>query len=223
MNNFFQVIKDEFRWHRVIKYIIGMILIALGVVFTLRSDLGNSTWDTFHFALHKWANITIGTAIILVALAVIVAVIVINKQFKYIFMAIPVFLVGPLVDFFDLIVFHNLIPDTFMEQLLLFLMGLIFLPLGGALLIISTYPAGVFDELMYSIMRVTKTNDIIKVRVIMEVTAVSMAFIMGLLAGIGRGKIYYGTLVFALSMGPIIKLLLKGLERIGLSETKQND
>lgn len=218
-----KVIKEEFRWHRLFKYLIGLLMISLGVVFTLKSNFGNSTWDTLHYAIHKFTGWTIGTAIIFVAVVVIVIVIILNRHWKYLLMAIPVLLVGPLVDFFNDIVFVNLSPDSVIEVAILFLLGLTLLPMGGALLIISTYPAGVFDELMLAIMRLTNTKNIIIVRVIMEVTAVSMAFVLGLLAEIGRGKIYYGTLIFALSMGPIIKQLLKLFERIGLSENQQND
>lgn len=212
------VIKQEFRISRVLKYLVGMVFIALGVVLVLKSDLGNSTWDTLHFALHKLLGITVGWAIILVACIVIVVVMILNKSVKYLFMIFPVLFVGPLVDFFNDFIFVSLIAENLYQQTGLFLMGLVFLPLGGSLLIVSTYPAGVFDELMFSIARLTNTDNIVVVRVIMEITAVSLAFIIGLLAGIGRGKIYYGTLIFAFSMGPIIKLLLRLLERIGLSE-----
>ncbi len=216
-------IKEQLKLHRVLKYLVGIVFIALGVVFTLRSDLGNSTWDTLHYSVSHLINITIGWATVLVAGIFVVLVIWLNKDFKYLLMWIPILIVGPLIDFFNDVVFVTLEPTTFLFQLVLFIMGLILLPLGGALLIVSTYPAGVFDEFMLAVMRKTKSNNLIKIRVIMEVTAVSTAFIFGLIAGIGRGKIYYGTLVFAITMGPIIKLLLKLLERIGLSENQQND
>lgn len=217
------ILLDKFRWYRVLKYIFGMVFIALGVVLVLKSDLGNSTWDTLHYALSELLQITIGTATIVVAMIFVVLVIVMNKSLKYLFMCIPILVVGPLIDIFNDVIFVNLLPTMFIQQLLLFLLGLLILPLGGALLIISTYPAGVFDEFMLAIMRITKSDNLVKIRVIMEVSAVTAALIIGLLAGIGRGKIYYGTIVFALSMGPIIKIYLKALERIGLSENKQND
>lgn len=216
-------LKDTIKLNRILKYLVGVVLISLGVVFSLKSDLGNSTWDTLHFALSELMHITIGWAIILVAALTIITVVILNKDFKYLLMAIPVAVVGPLVDLFNDVVFVNLEPSTLLFQLLLFILALILLPLGGALLIVSTYPAGVFDELMLALMRITKAKDLVKVRVIMEVTAVTSAYIFGVLAGIGRGKIYYGTLVFAITMGPVIKVILKLLERIGLSESKQND
>ena len=213
-------LKKELKWQRILKYILGMVFIALGVVLVLKSDLGNSTWDTLHFAISEWINITIGTATIVVALIFVVLVILMNKDFKYILMCIPILIVGPLIDIFNDFVFVNLEPTMFIQQLVLFILGLLFLPLGGTFLIISEYPAGVFDEFMLAIMRITKSTNLVKIRVIMEVSAVSTAFIIGLLAGIGRGKIYYGTIVFAFAMGPIIKIYLKVSERIGLSETK---
>lgn len=216
-------IVKELRAGRLIKYILGMVFIAAGVVFVLKSDLGNSTWDTLHYALSEFLNITIGWATVIVAMLFVIMVIYLNKDFKFILMSIPVFVVGPLIDLFNDVIFLELDPSTFIQQAGLFLLGLFVLPIGGSLMIISSYPAGVFDEFMLAVMRKTKSQKMIKIRVIMELSAVSTAFIIGLLAGIGRGKIYYGTIIFAFAMGPIINKTLIIMERIGLSEIKQND
>ena len=214
---------SELKWQRVLKYILGMIFISLGVVLVLRSNLGNSTWDTLHYAISKLLHITIGWSTVLVAMIFVLMVVWMNKNVKYFLMSIPILIVGPLIDLFNDVILVNLEPTMFIHQIILFILGLLLLPLGGSFLIISTYPAGVFDEFMLAIMRIRKSTNLVKIRVIMEVSAVSSAFIIGLLAGIGRGKIYYGTLIFAITMGPIIKIYLKAAERIGLSETKQND
>ena len=93
------------------------------------------------------------------------------------------------------------------------------LPLGGTLLIISTFPAGVFDEFMLTLMRQFKSNNLIKVRVIMEMCAVSVAIIISLIVADPEkplGMFNVGTLIFSVSVGVMVKTYLVLFEKIGL-------
>ena len=223
LKDMIRAVRLELKPSRVIKYIIGMGFIAFGVVMMIRSDLGNSSWDTLHWSLHKFTGITVGEATIYVALFFTFMVMSLNKHIKYVLMVIPIFSVGYLIDLFNLYLLVDFEVTTLAPQILAFIAGLLLLPMGGALLIISTYPAGVFDEFMYSIMRKLNTNNLILVRVIMELTAVITALIIGYFAGIGFGKVGVGTLIFSLSVGWLIKNIIKLYERIGLVETKQTN
>ena len=213
---------SQLKLSRILKYVGGMLSISIGVVFMLRSDFGNSSWDTLHFSLHALTGMTIGMATIVVALTFTAMVIILNKNFKYLLMGIPIFIVGPMIDFFNLIVFDWLQPTDWFVQIPLYIVGLCLLPLGGSLLIISTYPAGVFDEFNLAVKRILKMKSLVPIRVIMELTAVLTAFILGRMAGLEDfGKIGYGTLIFSLTVGTFLKTYLTLFERIGLSENQQ--
>jgi uncharacterized membrane protein YczE len=216
-------LKHELKLFRIIKYLLGMVFIAVGVVFMLRSDFGNSSWDTLHYSLSALVNITIGSATIYVALTFTLMVILLNRKIKFLLMAIPIVIVGPLIDLFNLRVFIWLQPETLLTQIPVYFIGLSLLPLGGALLLISSYPAGVFDEFNLALKRLLKMKSLVPIRVIMELTAVLTALILGLIAGVGIGKIGFGTLIFSLTVGFYLKTYLKLFERIGLSEHQQND
>jgi uncharacterized membrane protein YczE len=203
----------EINSRNTIIYIFGMIFIALGVVLMLRSNLGSSSWDSLHYALSNVLPITIGNATILVAALFTVAIIILNKSFKYLYMFIPIFIVGYLIDAIDLVLLKEFTVTHIVTRTLTFIAGISILPLGGALLIYSTYPAGVFDEFMLVMMRVFKTNKMVTIRVIMELTAVLTAFTIGLLGGFGLGKIYFGTLIFSFTVGMYVKTYLKLFER----------
>jgi uncharacterized membrane protein YczE len=208
---------------RTLVYISGFVVIAFGAVFSLRSGIGLSSWDTLHFALHSLFGFTIGTAIIIVAALFTLAVTIVNKNIKYILMGIPVFMVGILFDFINLHLLADFSVSYLPYQILTYIVALLILPFGGSLLIISQYPAGVFDEFTLSMMRYFKTTNLVKTRVIIEVSAVSVALIVGLIAGIGLGEIKIGTVIFTLLVGTLLKLYLTFFERIGIYETKQND
>lgn len=204
-------------------YILGAIIIAFAVIMMKRSNLGMSSWDTLHNSINKLTGMTLGTAIILVASIITIFITIANRELKYIFMFVPVVFVGYVVDFFDLYLLVNFIPVTIITRILTLIAGLLLLPLGGTLLIISSFPAGVFDELMITLMRIFKTNKMAMVRVIMEISAVLVALILGFMAGIGFGMINIGTLIFSVTVGGFIKLYLKLFERIGMYEIEQID
>ncbi len=219
---------NEIRLTRLIKYGVGMFFIAFGVSFMLKSDIGNSSWDTLHYSLEHLLNISFGTATIIVAMSFTVLVILLNKNLKYIFMAIPIAIVGPLIDLMNQIFSSNVIPEHFYLQIIYFIIGITALPLGGAFLLISTYPAGVFDEFNLVIVRKLKLKSLVPTRVIMELTAVVLAAVLGYLAGFEYsdftfGKIGIGTIIFAITVGIYLKLYLKLFERIGLNENQQTN
>lgn len=213
---------------QVLFYAAGGALIAIGVVFALRSNLGLSTWDTLHYALHKFVtkflfNLTIGEATIVVAVLFTLVIMYLNRKIKYIAMGIPIWYVGRLIDYFDLDLLVNFTPTDMAIRIICFIVALVSLTLGGTLLIVSGFPAGVFDEFTLSIMRIFKTNNLARTRVIIELIAVLVAIIISILAGEGLGALSIGTIIFALSVGPILKILLTFFERIGLYETEQVD
>lgn len=206
----------------IIVYFLGAVSIATGVNFMLRSLLGTSTWDTLHYALHQLINIDIGIATIVVAIVVTIIVIILNRNFKYLFMLLPIFGVGFLIDFINEDILVDVVATGLLSKVGYYLIGLFSLTLGGSLLIISGLPAGVFDELNLALMRVFKTNNFVKVRVIMEVTAVLTALFLGFLANDPIGMINIGTIIFSLTVGIIIKTYLTLFERIGLYNPELN-
>jgi uncharacterized membrane protein YczE len=204
-------------------YALGGIFIAFGVVFMLRSNMGLSTWDTLHYSLTNLFGIEMGDATIYVALFFTLLIIVLNRDIKYLIMAIPIFGVGILINVINLHVMVDFEPVSLVARILSYLFGLSLLPFGGSLLIISTFPAGVFDEFNLTLMRLLKSNNLVLVRVIMEVTAVLTAFILGAIAGDAIGMINIGTIIFSLTVGLFLKTYLTLFERIGLYEFEQND
>ena len=202
-------------------YFFGSVIISFAVVMMKRSNIGLSSWDTLQFSLNALTGMSFGTAVIFVATVFLIFVTIANKDSKYILMFIPIVFVGYVVDLFDLQIFVNFMPTHIIARILTYILGLVLLPFGGSLLIISTFPAGVFDEAMLTFMRLFKTNKIFQVRVIMEISAVTLAVILGFIAGIQFGMVNIGTLIFSVSVGMFVKTYLKFFEHIGLYTMEQ--
>ena len=206
----------------VLIYFLGMVIISFGVVMMLKSSRGLSSWDTLHWSLHKLTGITVGTATIVVALAFTAFVTIANKNWKYLLMTIPIFSVGIMIDYFNLDLLETFVPANMFLEWGTYLIGLVLLPLGGSLLIISTYPAGVFDEFMLTIMRLLNSIKLLKIRVIMETTAVIVAVILSFLAGEGIGMLNVGTVIFTVSIGFMLKTYLGFFEKVGMYHPSKN-
>ncbi len=213
----------ELNIKNIIIYISGTVIISFGVVMMLKSTVGLSSWDTLHYSIHRLTGMTVGTAVILVALAFTAYVTYSNKNWKYLLMVIPIFAVGALIDYFNLILFVDFEPTNLMVRIFTYTLGLLMLPLGGSLLIISSFPAGVFDEFMLTMMRQFKSENLIKVRVIMELCAVLVAIVISLIVNdpnMPLGMFNVGTIIFSVSVGIFVKIYLTLFEKIGLYSSK---
>ncbi len=215
--------KMVFNFKNFLIYFFGLIFISFGVIMMKKSYIGVSSWDTLHYSITALIGVSFGTAAIIVATIFLIFVTIANHHLKYLLMFIPTVFVGFVIDFFDIIVFGDFAPVLLSSRITTYLLGLVLLPFGGTLLIISTFPAGVFDEAMLAIMRLLKTNKLVMVRAIMEISAVTVAIIFGFIAGIGFGMVNIGTLIFSITVGMFTKTYLKLFERVGLYEIEQND
>lgn len=202
-------------------YVFGMLLIGFGVSLMIRSWVGVSSWDTLHYSLEQLIpGLTFGMANASIASTITLVIIYLNKNWKYILMLLPIYIVATFIDLFDTIVFVNLVYTQTWQHIVGYTIGLTVLPLGGSCMIISKLPAGVYDEFMLAILRKLKSNKIALIRGIIEVTVVVVALILAYFAGIGIGKLSIGTIIFSLTVGILIKFYLSIFERIGLYEIK---
>ena len=116
-------------------------------------------------------------------------------------------------------------PSSLPIQFVWAILGALILPFALTLVIASNFPAFVFDELMIMIQDIFKTKGVGGVRIGIEVFAVVLAIIFWFIADveidpndvsgadIGLGSVSYGTFIFAFTIGPLIQLYLKVLEK----------
>ena len=192
-------------------YFFGFFILGLGVTSTIISDFGAGPWDTVTKNLSTFINLSLGTTSIMVATLLMVIVLGYTKKWKLIFMIIPIILVGISLDFWDIFVFGGYVPSTLLLRIVFYSIGAVTIPLALAFIITSKYPAFVFDELMIMIMTILKTDKIIRVRVGIEITGITLGTIFGFLGGVGFGAVGIGSLFMALLIGPFLAFFLKVL------------
>ncbi|RXJ00334.1 membrane protein [Anaerobacillus alkaliphilus] len=190
---------------RMVSFLAGLILLSLGISFTILSQLGAGAWDALAVGLSNLTGLTVGTWVILTGVILIfVNAVLLKKKPDFIAM-VTVLIIGYFIDFWLLIIFPNFVVDALLMQIIVLLSGVILMGFG-----ISTYLQGKFavvpiDRLMMAIQFRTKVS-LGVAKTIGEVTALVLAFLVG-------GPVGVGTIVVTLSIGPMIQLFFPHLER----------
>jgi len=205
-------LKTKININNSILYVIGLFFISMGVALSFRHGYGASSADNLTYILSVVFNMTLGTSTFLFSTLIIILLIISFKNWKFLFLFVQVLILSPMIDFWDLIIFANLFPVGF-ERIFILVSSLLALPLGCAFLIKSTYPAGVYDELMFFTAHFTKFKLTVS-RMLNELLLVLFALIISLSTGNGYGSVSIGTLAYVFSIGYLIKFYLSTWEII---------
>jgi len=210
--------KMEFNKKNIFFYFFGLFILGLGVTSAIISDFGAGPWDTVTKNLSVLIDLTLGTTSVIIASILMIIVLGYTRKWKLIFMIFPIILVGISLDFWDIIIFGDYTPDTTILRIMFYLLGVIVIPLGLAFIITSKFPAFVFDELMIMLMGIFKTNRVAAIRVVIEITGITLGMIFGYLTYIGPhykeeygmfGAVGVGSVLMAIVLGPILAFFLK--------------
>lgn len=167
---------------RLCKLIFGLFLYALGIVLTIKANIGYGPWEVFHVGLGKAIGMSIGNASILVGL-IIVVVTVLMKERIGIGTILNMILIG---IFLDLILASDIIPiiDTIYLGVIVLIAGLYVISLGSFFYIGSGFGAGPRDSLVVALKRKVRLP-IGAIRSMIELTATVLGWILGGMVGIG--------------------------------------
>lgn len=189
-NNFFQhYTKKLFRLN------LGFILCALGVVFIISSGTGYGPWDVLASGLATTLGITIGQAVILVSVVLVVIEFFAGSSIG-IGTLLNMILIGIYIDWINA---PGIIDpgNIYAVKLLFLLIGTVILNFGIWFYMAQGLGSGPRDGLMVVIAK--KFNlSIGLVKVINETVAVIVGYLLG-------GSFGVGTVLIALFSGPLLK------------------
>ena len=167
---------------RLLSLFFGLLLFAIGVVLTIKANIGYAPWDVFHVGLSLTIGISIGFASIITGVAVIILVTIAGEKIG----------IGTIANiiciglFIDLIIWLDLIPlaEGLVSGIAMLLAGLFILSLGSYFYIRSAFGAGPRDNLMVVLNRKTKLP-VGVCRSLVELTATVIGWLLGGMVGIG--------------------------------------
>lgn len=186
------------RWNTFVRDFIriqfGFILFGLAITLMIRGNIGTSAWVVLEAALAYKLGITVGTMTVIMGFVVLISAVVMREKMGWGTLA-NILSIGPWVDMWNS--FMPSVTDNLPLQIVMLLAAILFMGLGSAIYIGVDAGAGPRDSLMLAIKRTTGVS-IRVARAVIEVTVVTIGFILGGPAGLG-------TLAYALLIGPSVQ------------------
>jgi len=186
---------------RMGKLLFGLFLFALGIVVTMKANLGFGPWEVFHQGISLKVGLSIGNVSILAGLLICVLVFLAGEK-----LGLGTLLNMVLIGFFmDRILALGIIPRMtgFLPGLLMMFAGLFIISLASYFYMGSGFGAGPRDSLMVALER--KTGLAVGLcRGIVEGSAVLLGWLLG-------GPVGFGTVLSAFGIGFCIQVVFRSL------------
>lgn len=202
---------------RIVIYILGLFVLALGVVFSINSGLGVSPVNSLPYLLSKVTGKEIGTMVIIVfSFFILVQIVILRRDFKWINLTQLIFstIFGYFTDFAKIIIGDFTIP-TYFGQLVMLAISIFLVALG-----ISLYVGGQLVNMPSEGMvaainqKILTKHSFADVKVIVDTTIVSLGIIVSLIF-LGRLEgIREGTVICAIVVGKLMKPIQKKINPI---------
>lgn len=174
-------------------FIIGMNILAIGIILNTKSLLGVGAINTIPYALSNILNISLGTMTTTVYIVfIMIQLILIRKIDIQIMMQLPFsFIFGFFIDFYDSLL--DIQPDTIYMQFTLLTLAIILTALGAYLMIKGNIVLNSADGIVYTISQVYQ-KDFGLVKNIFDIVSIILTSIVcltmkGYIIGIGIGTV----------------------------------
>jgi len=190
------------RWKTFIRDLfviqIGFILYGLALALLIRADVGTSTWLVLEVALANIIGIKIGTMTVIMGFVVLGLALLSRERVGWGTLA-NILSIGPWLNLWLELI--STPKNNLVLQIGMFLLGVLVQGVATAVYIGVDAGAGPRDSLMLAVHRITKVS-VRVARGSIEIIVVTIGWLLGGPAG-------WGTLAFALLIGPAVQWAFK--------------
>ncbi|MBL3730671.1 YitT family protein [Lysinibacillus sp. HST-98] len=187
-------------------YVVGILILTLGISLTIQSKLGTSPFDALLVGLSKNVGLTVGSWEILLALLLIGSNSLLARKRPEILGLLTALITGIGIDIW-LFLLHDVVsPDLWFSQAVCFITGLVIVGLGTATYLHTNFAPIPVDRLTLIIKELTRKT------VFFSRTLIYILFLM--LAIIFNGPIGVGTLLTVCLGGYILHFFMPITGRI---------
>ena len=184
---------------RLLSMITGLTLFAIGIVLTIRANIGYAPWDVFHAGLVNKTGLSFGTISIIVGLVILIIVTILKEKLG-LGTVCNIVLIGILLD---IIFWIDIVPLAVNEitGTIMLLFGLFSIALGSYFYIKSGFGVGPRDNLMVVLVRKTKLPAGL-CRSILELVVTVTGWLLG-------GMVGFGTIISVIAIGFFIQIVFR--------------
>jgi uncharacterized protein len=187
-------------------YVLGILILTLGISFTILSDLGTSPFDALLVGLSVNVGLTVGSWEIIIALLLICCNSFLKRQRPEILGLLTAFITGIGIDIW-LFLLHNLItPELWYIKVVCFGIGIVVIGLGTAIYLHTNFAPIPIDRLTLIIQELTRTN------ILLSRTVIYLVFLM--MAIIFNGPVGIGTLLTVCLGGLLLNYFMPRTKKV---------
>ncbi len=190
---------------KLLYFLWGAAFLALGVIFAISSNVGLGAFDALSYNGSLLFNLSVGVTMNTILFILLVILLILNPDKKYLLGTLLSFATGLFVDMFN---WTFTLPDLGSSNFIYFIMALPMFPFGVASMVNSGLPVGPIEELP---LHLTERLNVkyVYAKSSLEVVYVILALVFSLLAGEGLGAIMIGTIIITIYIGPAIAFFRK--------------
>ncbi len=178
----------------------GCVVWGLGIALTVKARLGVAPWEVLQVAASRLSGLSLGRVGQLIGLLLVVLTYLVARIKPRWATLVTMFFVGFFVD-----VWYPYVPDV--DQLgwriVMLLGGTGVIGFATGLYLRADLGAGPRDGAMFAVCKLTGSS-VRRARTVLEVAALALGIALG-------GPLGWGTLVYALIIGPIVQLFMRVL------------
>lgn len=187
-------------------FVFGILLLTLGISFTIQSDLGTSPFDALLVGLSNNVGLTVGSWEILIAFLLIGCNSILKREKPEILGLVTAFITGIAIDMWLFLLQNIITPELWVSKAVCFGIGLVFIGLGTATYLHTNFAPIPVDRLTLIIQELTRTNIFISRTIIY--------FVFLIMALIFKGPIGIGTLLTVCFGGLILNFFMPFTEKV---------
>ena len=186
--------------------LIGFLLLSFGMILTMKSGLGMSSWGVLHQGVSLVSGLTFGTVTLVLGLIILVLSVIFLKSKVGIGTIVNVLLIGVLLDIFRFFITYE--PDTYIYQGIMFTIGLLIMTLGRSVYISTILGPGPRDGIFVGLSRITQI-DVKYIKPAVEFSVLLIGFLLG--QSMGINLVGPGTVIAVIFSGYLVQFYFKKL------------
>ena len=191
---------------RILFYIVGLLILTLGISLAIKAGLGASAWDALAVGESKTFGLTVGTWIIINSSILLFVNAFLQKKRPEWLAAITFILIGRFLDLWLKVESQHLFDANIVTKYVQLVLAILSMTIGIAVYLQTKFPLSPIDDLMISLTKRFGVSLGIA-KTIGEVFALVLAFIL-------KGPIGIGTVLITFSIGPILQRIRGPIEKV---------
>lgn len=205
-------IKSIKRW---IFLTIGLFILAFGVAFSIKGDLGTSPISSLPYVMGQISGLTVGTTtIILHCTLILLQILILRKQYDWLqLLQLPVAFVFGFMTDFSVWVLDGLVPANYAHQWLLCGIGIVLVAIGVSFEVVAEVTTLAGEGFVLAVCKASRIK-FGTMKIAFDVVLVAMACILSLIFLHGIYGVREGTVAAALLVGAISRQLNKPLGKV---------